>query len=584
MTEKTLEIHSENILPIIKKWLYTDKEIFLRELISNACDALSKLKILRDRGETEFKDEELKITIKLDSEKNTLTITDTGIGMTADEVEKYIAQLAFSGAEEFVKKYQNEESEIIGHFGLGFYSSFMVSKKVTIDTLSFKKEAKPAFWSCDGSATYEIKGGKRETRGTEITLHLDETEFSEESAVKTILTKYCSFLPYPIFLDEKQINEKEPLWIKAPGDCTDQDYLDFYRHLHPMAPEPMFWIHLNVDYPFHLQGILYFPKLSKTVAPNETPIQLYQNRVFVSDTCKDILPDYLTILHGVIDSPDIPLNVSRSNLQLDRTVKSLSNHIAKKVTDKLSHLKTHDLEKYQAIWPDIEVILKLGILQDEKFYDKAKDLLIFKQTDGSWTNLEEMGEGTHIYTMGVQADSGLFKKPLIQLTCQLDTPLISFLESKLTNTKFQRSDGGLDPTMLDSEREKSLLDADGKSESAKIAETIGALLSGEEQLTIEAKSLASEELPAIVILDENARRLRDTFAMRGEIPPDFIKKRTLVINTNHPLTNALIEEKDEKRAKDLAYTLYELALLSQKELAAEKLQELIKRTTRLLTP
>src|SRR5581483_4699696 len=389
MTTGTLRIHTENILPIIKKWLYSDKDIFIRELVSNACDAIQKCRILRDHGECTTADEDFQIYIRIDKSMRTLTFSDNGIGMTAEEVEKYIAQIAFSGAEEFVGKYstQNEKDQIIGHFGLGFYSSYMVAEKVEIDTLSYREGAAPARWICDGSTSYTIEKGSKETRGTQITLFIDKEndEFLEESRVRQILQQYCAFLPFPIHLNDSLINKKQPLWLKNASECTENEYLDFYRALYALEPDPIFWIHLNVDYPFNLKGILYFPKISRRFDWGQNSIKLFCNRVFVSDSCKDLIPDYLMVLRGAIDSPDIPLNVSRSTLQMDRTVRQLSQHISKKVSDRLSTLYSSDRDQFLSFWPDIEMIIKLGVLQDDKFYERSKDFLIWKNLEGAWT-------------------------------------------------------------------------------------------------------------------------------------------------------------------------------------------------------
>lgn len=601
MSQKKLKIHSENILPIIKKWLYTEKEIFLRELVSNACDALSKIKILRDQGKTQATDEDLRIDITLDKEAKTLTISDTGIGMTAKEVEKYIAQLAFSGAEEFVEKYKSEEKQdpIIGHFGLGFYSSFMVSDHVDIDTLSYEESAKAAFWSCDGSPEYTLKVGKRAARGTTITLHLaeDAEEFLEEGKIRDILMKYCRFLPYPIFLNDAQINEKEPLWIKSPSECTDQDYIDFYRALYPMEPEPIFWIHLNVDYPFHLQGILYFPKLSKRFDYSQSSIHLYSNRVFVSDHCKEVIPEHFSILRGVIDSPDIPLNVSRSNLQTDRTVRQLSSHISKKVADKLLSLYQTSRDDFISRWSDVELIVKLGILRDEKFYEKIKPCLIWKTSDETWTTVEEYLERnkekaenkvyyhhddkhlSHFFDM--YKDKGL---EILYAPSHLDTPLMSFLEGKLAPVKFQRLDGALDDAILDKDREKNVLDAQGKTEAANIADFIRSKLD-QEGLEIEAKSLASNSVPAFIVIGEESRRMRDYLSLSGQdLPSSIGGQKTFVVNTNSPLIQSLskLSTKDPALAKDMVTQLYELSLLSQKELEPEAFPEFLKRSNAVL--
>jgi len=598
MTQGTLKIHSENILPIIKKWLYTDRDIFLRELVSNACDAMSKLKILRDQGKADFKDEELKIEIQIDKEKKTLKILDTGLGMTGDEVEKYIAQLAFSGAEEFVQKYKDAEGtdQMIGHFGLGFYSSFMVSDSVDIDTLSYKKDAKAAFWSCDGSPEYTLDSGKKEERGTEITLHINKEseEFLEEDKIRSMLMRHCRFLPYPISLNGKRINGVEPLWIKPPSECTDKDYLDFYKALYPMEPDPIFWIHLNVDYPFNLQGILYFPKVNRRLDPNQTALHLYCNRVFVSDNCKDLIPDFLTVLRGVIDSPDIPLNVSRSNLQMDRTVRQLASHISKKVSDKLLHSLQTDRENFIAKWPDIEMILKLGILQDDKFYDRVKDCLIWKNSNDEWTSLDEYLERNPEKKVYYHHDEkqqshffDMYKEKGIEILfapSHLDTPLMSFLEGKHSGVTFQRLDGALDEAILDKDKEKTVLDQEGKTEASKLADYIRSKLP-EENLEVEAKSLSSSAVPSFMMLSEKERRMRDYFALSGQdLPPSMGAKKTFVVNTNSPLVQSIqkLENQDEALATSLVKQLYELSLLSQRELDANDFSSFLKRSTELL--
>ena len=597
MSQGTLKIHSENILPILKKWLYTDRDIFLRELVSNACDAMSKLKILRDQGEADFKDEELRIDIDIDKENKMIKIRDTGLGMDKDEIEKYIAQLAFSGAEEFVKKYQDQKNEaIIGHFSLGFYSSFMVSDQVEIDSLSYKKKAKAAHWSCDGSPEYLLDGGTRETRGTAITLHINKEseEFLEENKLREMLLKHCRFLPYPIYLSGKQINDLEPLWIKPAAECTEKDYLDFYRALYPLEPDPIFWIHLNVDYPFHLKGILYFPKLSRRLDPNQSSLQLYCNRVFVSDHCKDLIPDYLTVLRGVIDSPDIPLNVSRSNLQMDRTVRQLASHISKKVSDKLAATLTNERESYIEKWPDIEMIIKLGILQDDKFYDRVKNCLIWKNSDGDWTTIEEYlnrntdkkvyyhhdeKHTTHFFDMYKEKGIEILFAP-----SHLDSPLMSFLEGKHSGAKFQRLDGAIDDVILDKEKEKTVLDADGKTEAVKLSELIQSKLDMD-NVTVEAKSLASTSVPAFMMISEEERRMRDYFSLSGQdLPPSLGRKRTFVVNTNSPLIQSIqkLNGRDQNLAKELVHQLYELSLLSQRELEPAAFSSFLKRSSDLL--
>lgn len=601
MAQAKLKIHSENILPIIKKWLYTDRDIFLRELISNACDAISKLKILSDQGKTSYSDEELKIQIDVDEKQKTVTITDTGIGMSAEEVKKYIAQLAFSGAEDFVKKYQNEkeEGDIIGHFGLGFYSSFMVSEKVEIDTLSFQEGAEPAFWECDGSSDYTLKKGKRATRGTQITLHISEEnkEFLKEERLKEILTKHCRFLKFPIFLNKTHINDKEPLWIKPASKCTEKEYLDFYKVLYPFEPDPIFWIHLNVDYPFNLKGILYFPKINRRMESKSSSVHLYCNRVFVADHCKDIIPEYMTVLRGVIDSPDIPLNVSRSNLQMDRTVKQLSSHISKKVSDKLTASYNTDKENFVKIWQDIELVIKLGILQDEKFYERVKACLIWNSSNDEWSTIEEYlernkekSEGKVFYHHDKKHTShffDMFKEKGLEILyapSHLDTPLISFLEGKITNVKFQRLDGALDEAIVDKGREKTVLDAEGKTEAVLLADFVRSHLDND-QIEVEAKSLTSDQVPGFVIIDENQRRMREYMSLSGqELPGNMGSKQKFVINTNSSLVQSMkkLSKKDPNLAKDMVLQLYELSLLSQRELDPTLFSGFLKRSNEVL--
>jgi molecular chaperone HtpG len=592
MRQNQLSIHSENILPIIKKWLYSDKDIFIRELVSNATDALNKTRILREQG-TQI-DGDFKIQIKIDKSRKTISIIDTGIGMTEEEVEKYIAQIALSGAEEFVAKYksQTEKDPIIGHFGLGFYSSYMVASKVEIDTVSYLPDSEAVFWSCDGSSSYSIGPGARSSRGTQITLFIDDAslEYLEEAKLRELLVRYCSFMPFPIELNGKAIGNKAPLWMKAPSECSEKEYLEFYRQLYPLDPEPLFWVHLNVDYPFHLKGILFFPKIHRRFDSQESAIKLFCNRVFVSDNCKEILPDYLTILRGAIDSPDIPLNVSRSYLQMDQNVRQLSAHISKKVSDRLSQLYKSDRDKYIASWPDVEMIVKLGILQDEKFYDRVKDLLIWKNGDGNWTTageyLERAKEKKIYYAAADRATPvlQLYKEKNTEILfapLPIDTPLIQFLEERLS-TSFQRIDGGIDSHLLDPSREKTLLDADGKTASSRIAAFIRAALS-EENLEVEAKSLATEKLPAVLVVDENQRRLRDYMALtQGK--STMAAKKTFVVNTNSPLIQSIekLQHKQPAVAQEIAKSVYDLSLLSQRELEPADLEKVVERQTQVL--
>ena len=604
METGTLEIHSENILPIIKKWLYSDKDIFVRELISNACDAIQKVKILKDAGELEAKDEDFRIDVQIDKEGRTLKFIDNGIGMNAEEVKKYIAQIAFSGAEEFLNKYQSndEKDQIIGHFGLGFFSAYMVADKVEIDTLSFQKNASPVLWISDGSTDYEIGSGTSETRGTTITLFIgkEHEECLEPHHIEKVLKQYCSFLPYAIYLDDKKINTHEPLWIKPPSECKEEDYLNFYRYLYPHDEAPLFWVHLNVDYPFNLKGILYFPKVQRDFDPNKSSVSLYCNRVFVSDNCKDLIPNYLMVLKGIIDSPDIPLNVSRSHLQMDRTVRQLATHISKKVSDSLLTVHRNDRERYIRAWQDISLIIKLGILEDEKFYERVKEALIWQTADNNWTTipdyLERNREKTHdkiFYTNDEKHARHvleIYQQKSIEVICAnspLDSYLIHFLESKISPATFQRIDSEVHDHIMDKSREKTILDESGQTEAVKLAEFVRSKLDIE-NVEVEAKSLAADHLPAIVLIDEKQRRMRD-YLLRLD-PSDrnkqmtFLGTRKFVVNTNNALITGIqkLDKTNPELSKELILEVYELALLSQREMDPHALNEFISRSNRIL--
>lgn len=606
MSKGTLEIHSENILPIIKKWLYSDRDIFLRELVSNACDATLKIKSLMDQGVAPAADQNFRIDINVDKEKKTITISDNGIGMDADEVKRYIAQIAFSSAEEFMEKYKsdNEGDQIIGHFGLGFYSAYMVADKVEVDTLSYKEGSKPALWVCDGSRDYELTDGTRQKRGTTITLHVgkENEEYLDQSTLDKILTQYCTFLPYPIYLGDKHINPKEPLWIKAPSDCTKEEYLDFYRHMYPYEEDPLFWIHLNVDYPFHLKGILYFPKLSRQFEVNKHTVKLYCNRVFVSDNCKDVIPEYLTMLRGAIDSPDIPLNVSRSYLQMDKTVRQLSSHISKKVSDSLHILHRNEKERYISVWEDISPVIKLGILEDEKFYERVKDAVIWKTVQGEWTTiteyLERNADKTNnkvLYTTETHHFGeivNIYRERNIEMIIAanpIDLYVMQFLEKKMQGTEFKRVDADISDHLIDKEREKSVLDETGRTEAAKIAELVHQCL-GNDNVEVVAKSLTTDALPGFIMIDEQQRRMRDYMLRMAKNDADatqmgdMIGKKTFVLNTNNALVNSLekLNAIAPDLTKDLVHEMYDLALLSQRELSPQALSHFIQRSTRVL--
>ncbi|MFA6119664.1 MAG: molecular chaperone HtpG [Parachlamydiales bacterium] len=583
--EKKLSINSENILPIIKKWLYSEKDIFIRELISNSSDAISKLKTI-DNNKNDSR-----IDIKIDKDKKTVSILDTGLGMTMEEVEKYISQIAFSGAEEFFKKYENttQKDQIIGHFGLGFYSAFMVSSKVEIRTQSYLQDESSVFWQCDGSSSYTLEKIDKIKTGCEVTLYIDEEneDFLDENKIKTILLKYCSYFTYPIYLNNEHINNKDPLWLKNPNECTDKEYLDFFKDLYPFENDPIFWIHLNIDYPFNLQGILYFPKINSNFDLNKSQIKLFSNRVFVSDNTTDILPRFLTVLKGAIDSKDIPLNVSRSYLQVDKTIKQLSSHISKKISSKLSNLYKTEKEKFISYWPDIEIIIKLGILEDDAFYEKAKEFLIFENQNNSWTTIEEYlkrneNQNKVFYSNKNKSDAllELYKnKEVVFLNSYIDTAIISFLEHKL-NTKFSRIDSDLDSSILDPSKEKNLLDAEGRSLSSKIAEFIKGSLA--EDVEVEAKSLTNENLSSFIMINEEERRFKDYMQFTQNTSHSV--KHKLVINTNNKLIEKIysLQNKKPDLAKDLAQEVYDRALINNKEFKEKDLSDFISRSSKNL--
>ncbi|MBM3193911.1 MAG: molecular chaperone HtpG [Chlamydiae bacterium] len=573
MMKAELKIHSENILPIIKQWLYSDKDIFIRELVSNATDAIQKL-VLLEKGEPPFR-----IDVKVDKEAKTITVSDNGIGMTLEEVETYICQIAFSGAEEFVQKYAHNKDQFIGHFGLGFYSAFMVSSSIEIETKSYLEDQSPAHWTSDGSSTYDLEVGTKTTRGTDIILHVEDEDYLDQEKIREILTTYCGFLQYPIYLNGDEINSKPPLWLKKPSDCEEAEYLDFYKTLYPLEPDPIFWVHLQIDHPFHLKAILYFPKITPRFDFQSSNIKLFCNRVFVTDNCKDLFPSYLNVLRGAIDSIDIPLNVSRSYLQKDAHVKKLASHISKKIADRLSDLYAEEKEKFISYWPDVETIVKFGMLQDEKFYDRSKNFLLWKTLDQNFLTIEEYlasGREKVYYTPEDSKDGSfltLYKEkniPVITTKGPIDTALFNFLEQKLS-IKFHRVDSNVDEALIDESGEKH----EGDFTS----------LLGLPNVTVETKSLANKSLPAFIVIEEGTRRLRDYLSMtQKEMPQIPLGGQTFVMNTNSPLVSAIfkLKEKDEALAGKLTKQLYDLSLLSQKELHPENLTGFIQKTTEVL--
>lgn len=605
-----ISIHTENIFPIIKKWLYSDKDIFIRELISNGCDAISKLKRLVNLGEAEVsEDEKYKILVSVNKENGTLKFIDNGIGMTDEEVKKYINQVAFSGVEDFINKYKdkiNEDKDIIGHFGLGFYSAFMVSKRVQIDTLSYIEGTEAVTWVCDGGTEYEIYPSEdRKERGTTITLFIDDDskEFLETYKVREVIEKYCSFLPIEIYLEEegkevkeedlKPLNDINPLWMKAPKDCTDEEYKDFYKKVFMDYNDPLFWIHLNVDYPFNLKGILYFPKLKHELEATEGQVKLYNNQVFVADNIKEVIPDFLLLLKGTIDCPDLPLNVSRSFLQKDKDVMKISKHIVKKVADKLVALYKNERENFKGFWKDIQIFIKYGCLRDESFYEKIKDIIIFRKLNGEYITLKEYleenkekHENKVFYVTDEKQQSQyikMFKEANLDalvLDCSLDNHFISFLEAKETGVTFARIDSDISETLKNNEAEE-LKDINDKIKN------LFSKVSTNNVKEVKVESLRNSETPAIILVSEQSRRMSEMSKMFGgmDMPDMFKEERTLVVNNNNPIIKKLssidIEGKEEKVNLICNYIL-DLALLSNKELAPEEMDNFINRSNKLL--
>jgi len=593
MRNGQLNIHSENILPIIKKWLYSEKDIFVRELAANSSDAIQKLSILQARGEA-GEVTEPKITISIDKENKTLTFTDTGIGLDEGEAEKFLSQIAFSGAEEFIKTYQLNDT-FIGHFGLGFFSAFMVADKVEVVSRSYKEGASPIRWTSDGSASYTIEGTERENVGTDVILHIgtEHEEYLDEQKMLTILKRFCAFFPHPLFLNNTHINENEPLWQKRPSECTDDEYRAFYNTLYPFEEPPLFWIHINVDYPFHVKGILYFPRFRQDVEPSKNHVKLFCNRVFVSDDCKDILPEYLSLLRGVLDSPDIPLNVSRSHLQVDKTVRQLAQHISKKVADALSNLSKHERDRYETSWPAYEIVIKLGMLQDSKFYDRAKELLIFKTTGEEYKTLEDLAKEEEGKKTVIYCEQGQERLPLIAaftskgtdialLTSPIDHPLMSKLEHE-EGYQFRRIDAALDSRLVDASKEKTILDESGRTEGAKIADFFRSALDSK-GIEVDAKSLEAENIPAVITLSEEERRFRDYMKRVGGDNQMVQPKASLIINTNSSLVQALysLHKTSPELANQMALNIWDLARLSHRELSADELHNFTERSTQIL--
>ncbi len=584
MSNGKIGVSTRDLFPIIKKFLYSDHDIFLREIVSNAVDATQKLKLLAQKGETSA---DLKVTVKVDKDNKTITVSDSGIGMTQEEVEKYINQIAFSGAEEFLEKHKDDAAQIIGHFGMGFYSSFMVSDKVEIETLSYKEGSKAVHWACTGEPEYTLEECEKTTRGTDIIMHISEEEkdFLEENKVEELLNKYCKFLPIEIVFKDKTINDTNPAWTRKPADLKDEDYANFYRQLYPMQEEPLFNIHLNVDYPFNLTGILYFPKIRTGVDINRNKVQLYCNQVFVTDSVEGIVPDFLTLLHGVIDSPDIPLNVSRSYLQSDSNVKKISTHITKKVSDRLEELFKNDRANYESKWDDLKIFIEYGILTEEKFAERATKFQLLKNVDGkyfTWDEYRKLIEGaqtdkdgnvTYIYcndaTAQYQFVQGAKNKgyDVLIFDGQLDTPVIQHLESKNEKTKFIRVDAEVADKLIPKEDAKQL--SLSKNEQSELEEVFRSQMPKDDKTmyNVSVEALAETDLPVIITQSEWMRRMKEMaqvqggmMAFYGQMPDSF----NVVVNANHKHVATILEKL--KSESDKLAPIYSNIEANRKEL------------------
>ena len=630
MQEKgTISIHTENIFPIIKKFLYSDHEIFLRELVSNAVDATQKIRRLASLGEYTGALGETRVEVGVDKKKKTITVSDSGIGMTAEEIKKYINQIAFSGATEFVEKFKDagDAKEIIGKFGLGFYSAFMVADKVEIDSLSYQDKAEAARWICDGTTEFEIKEGKRKSRGTTITLHInkDAEEFLEDSRIQGILDKYARFLPIEVKFGERDksvedgedkegnkkwktvkedniINNTEPIWTKSPADLTDEDYLRFYKELYPFSEDPLFWIHLNVDYPFELTGILYFPKIKNDFDLQKNKIQLYSRQVFITDEVKDVVPEFLMLLHGIIDSPDIPLNVSRSYLQSDSNVKKINTYITKKVADKLGELFEKERDAYEKKWDDIGLFVKYGMISDEKFYEKAKDFALVKNTTNQYFTIDAYQK--HIESNQTDKDKNkvwLYASDtarqhsfsdvaqekgydVLVFDSPIDSHFINHMESKLEKTQIKRVDADNVDKLIDKDEQRELAISEEASENLK---NVFEKAIDNVNYKVAVAPLAPSDAPVTVTMPEFMRRMKDMqasgggggFNMFGTMPDNY----DVSVNGNHPLADKILKAKTDKTKEKVAKQAFDLALLSQGLLEGKDLTDFIKRSTELLS-
>jgi len=605
MATGNIRVQTENIFPIIKKFLYSDHEIFIRELVSNAVDATQKLKTLSSLGEVKGDIGNTDIHVIIDKDKKTLTISDKGVGMTQEEVDKYINQVAFSGAEEFLEKYKGKnEANIIGHFGLGFYSSFMVSDKVEIITKSYKEDEKAVRWECDGSPEYTLEETKKKKRGTDIVLFINEEskEFLEPDRIRHMLEKFCRFLPVPIFFEDKQINNPNPAWTKKPSDLTDKDYQDFYKELYPFGEPPLFWIHLNVDYPFNLTGILYFPKVKNSFEVQKDKIQLYSNQVFVTDEVKDIVPEFLMLLHGVIDSPDIPLNVSRSYLQGDPNVKKIGSYITKKVADKLDELFKDDRKSFEQKWESLGLFVKYGMITDDKFLEKANKFNLFEDADGGkYYTLEEYKSATEalqknkdgkivmLYTTEPVQQNIFIKAAqqkgfvVVKLETIVDAAFINNMEMKWSDVQFARVDADITENLID--KNESIESVLSKDEETKLKDLFHVEIP-DLHTTVEVKGLSAESAPVIATRPEFMRRMKD-MAMNGgggmgSFYGNMPEEVTLTVNGNHPIYQKILKEDNKEHQEKLVKNLTDLALLSQGLLKGNELTTFINRNVEMM--
>ena len=600
----TISINTENIFPIIKKFLYSDHEIFLRELVSNAVDATQKLKRLSSMGEYTGELGAAKVTVSVNEKLKTITVSDHGIGMTDEEVKRYINQIAFSGATEFLEKYKDagEDKQIIGHFGLGFYSAFMVADRVDIITKSYQEGAEPVKWTCDGSTEFELAPAVKKEVGTNVVLHInqDSKEFLEKNRLQGILDKYCKFLPVEIEFDGKVVNNPNPVWTKSPSDLTDEDYLNFYKELYPFAEDPLFWIHLNVDYPFNLTGVLYFPKIKQELEPTRNKIQLYSRQVFITDEVKDVVPEFLMLLHGIIDSPDIPLNVSRSYLQSDSNVKKINAHITKKVADKLSELFKKDRAAYEEKFGSIGLFVKYGMITEDKFYDKATKFVLLKNVDGKYFTLDEYkeqvalaqtdkdGNVVYLYTTDPGKQDTFIRSArkksydVLVLDGPLDSHFINMLEQKLEKTNLKRVDADTIDKLINKDEKLDSVLSDKETETVK---GVFEKAINNASMTVTVESLSPDEMPVTITLPEFMRRMKDMaasggggFAMMGQMPDAY----SVAVNANHPLTGKILKAEGEDQQIQLAKQAVDLAKLSQNLLTGADLTHFIERSVEMV--